>query len=55
MKLNKKRKQKGLTLEDLSSITGLSVGKLSLLERNQCNPTLMTLRRVEKVLGPVEW
>ncbi len=37
------RKRKGLTIADLSLYTGLSVGYLSNVERNQTSPTLRNL------------
>lgn len=35
-----RRKSKNLTLQQLSQLTGLSIGYLSNLERNACSPTL---------------
>lgn len=48
MKLNIKthRIRKGLTLDQLSNLTGYSKGYLSMIEINKKNPTLKTLERI---------
>jgi len=45
------RKRKGLTLEDVSKRSGLSVAVLSKIERNQTRAELETLFRLAKVFG----
>ncbi len=45
------RKRRGLTLEDVSSRSGLSIAVLSKLERNQSRAELETLYRLAKVFG----
>ncbi len=40
------RQQKGLTLHQLSGLTGLSVGMISQVERGITDPSLETLRRI---------
>lgn len=45
------RKQKGLTLQQLSEKSGLSIGYLSNLERNVNSPTIEYLQRICEVLN----
>lgn len=45
------RKKKGLTIAELSLYTGLSVGYLSNVERNQTSPTLRDLGIISNSLG----
>ncbi len=40
------RKDKGLTLKELSQITGLSVGFISNIERNQNSPSVSNLQQI---------
>lgn len=40
------RKNKGKTLEELSSISGLTVNYLSLIEKGEANATLMKLEPI---------
>ncbi len=50
-KLKNLRKQKGLTLEELSSISELSKGFLSQLERGQMSPSLDNFHYLLEALG----
>ena len=45
------RQQKGLTLRDLASSTGLSIGFLSNLERDVNSPTITSLNKICNALG----
>lgn len=45
------RKEKNLTLKELSEKTGLSIGYLSNLERNISSPTLEYMQRICEILG----
>lgn len=45
------RKEKKLTLKTLSKITGVSISFLSQVERNKCNLTLETLRKISDALN----
>lgn len=44
-----------MTLERLSSLTGISNGYLSLLERGHYKITKKTRKKLEKVLGKIDW
>lgn len=44
------RKQKGYTLKQVAELTGYSVGYISLLERNQKQPSLTALRKIAACL-----
>jgi len=44
------RRDKGLTLQQVADITGLSVPYLSQVENDQGNPTLLSLRRIAAAL-----
>lgn len=44
------RKRKGMTLQQLSTATGLSIGYLSNLERNTNSPTLVNLQKICEAL-----
>ncbi|MGL4282020.1 MAG: helix-turn-helix domain-containing protein [Albidovulum sp.] len=46
-----RRRQKSITLQDLSARSGVSVGYLSQLERDNATPTLGTLAQIAKALG----
>lgn len=46
-----RRRQKSITLQDLSDRSGVSVGYLSQLERDNATPTLGTLAQIAKALG----
>jgi transcriptional regulator with XRE-family HTH domain len=50
-KISKIRKEKGLTLRDLSEYTGFSVGFLSNLETGKSSPTVNDLQWVAEILG----
>jgi transcriptional regulator with XRE-family HTH domain len=45
------RQQKGLTLNQLASLTGMSVGMISQVERGITDPSLETLRRISDAFG----
>lgn len=45
------RRDKGMTLQQLSEATGLSIGYLSNLERNTNNPTLVNIQKICEALG----
>ncbi len=45
------RKSKGITLQQMSGATGLSIGYLSNLERNMCSPTLQNVQKICEVFG----
>ncbi len=45
------RKRRGLTLEEVAALSGLSIAVLSKLERNQSRAELETLYRLAKVFG----
>ena len=45
------RKSKMLTISDLALYTGLSVGYLSNVERNQTSPTIVNLSKICRALG----
>ena len=49
--IKKARKRKGLTISELSLYTGLSVGYLSNVERNQTSPTLRNLNLICNSIG----
>jgi transcriptional regulator with XRE-family HTH domain len=49
--LRELRKRRNLTINELSSLCGVSYVALSKLERNQGNPELKTLDRISKSLG----
>ncbi|MEM7169954.1 MAG: cupin domain-containing protein [Pseudomonadota bacterium] len=49
-KLRRLRKQKGLSLTDLSKATGISVGFLSQVERDKSNPSVKTLHDISRAL-----
>ncbi|MCL6450181.1 MAG: XRE family transcriptional regulator [Acetobacteraceae bacterium] len=44
------RKAKGLTLQEVSRLTGLSVGFLSQVEHSQSTPSLASLRKIAEAL-----
>lgn len=45
------RKKKGYTLKQVAELTGYSVGYISMLERNQKQPSLTALRKIASCLG----
>jgi transcriptional regulator with XRE-family HTH domain len=45
------RKEKKLTLQDISNVTDLSLGYLSKLERNLSSPNIVNLHKICKALG----
>jgi transcriptional regulator with XRE-family HTH domain len=45
------RKARGLTLTDLADASGLSIGYLSLLERDRATPSIKALHAVSRALG----
>jgi transcriptional regulator with XRE-family HTH domain len=49
--LQRLRLARGLTLEDLSRIAGVSKSMLSQIERNQANPTVAVVWRLSNALG----
>lgn len=49
--IRKRRKQLGLTLQQLCDVAGLSVGYLSQVERENATPTLGTLAQIAEGLG----
>jgi transcriptional regulator with XRE-family HTH domain len=50
------RKARGLTLTDLGEKSGLSIGYLSLLERNRATPSIKALHAVSRALGvTISW
>ncbi|MCS7202576.1 MAG: helix-turn-helix transcriptional regulator [Dictyoglomus sp.] len=49
-KIRKIRKQKNLTLEELSKKTGLSLSYISLIERGLKNPSLKALEKIAECL-----
>lgn len=44
------RKNKSITLQQLSDETGLSIGYISQIERNLVDPSLSSLRKISKSL-----
>jgi transcriptional regulator with XRE-family HTH domain len=50
------RKARGLTLSDLAEASGLSIGYLSLLERDKATPSINALHAISRALGvTVSW
>ncbi|MEK9199468.1 helix-turn-helix domain-containing protein [Ureibacillus sp. 179-F W5.1 NHS] len=49
-RLRKIRKKKKMTLKTLSELTGVSISFLSQVERNKCNVTLESLRKISDAL-----
>lgn len=45
------RKEQRLSLKELAQLTGLSVGYLSMLERNVKDPSIGSLRKISRVLN----
>lgn len=45
------RQKAGMTLQDVARSAGVSIGYLSLIERDQATPTLTTLDRIAQALG----
>ncbi len=50
-KIREVRLERGLTLNELSEMTGLTAGYLSQLERNIIEPSLSSLRKISMALG----
>ncbi|HOJ52081.1 MAG TPA: XRE family transcriptional regulator [Syntrophales bacterium] len=50
-RIKKLRTEKGITLDELSSMTGFSKGYLSRVEKSEKAPPVSTLGRVARVLG----
>ena len=44
------RKQRGMTLEELSAKTGIAAAHLSLIERDKRDPSIQTLNKIAKAL-----
>ena len=44
------RKNKNITLQELSDNTGLSIGYISQIERNLVDPSLSSLRKISQYL-----
>ncbi len=49
-KINDLRKQRNITIKELSSMTGLSIGFISNLERNQNSPSISNLQLICQAL-----
>ena len=49
--INRLRKEKQLTLDQLAAVCGVSKSMLSQIERNETNPTLATVWRLSEALG----
>jgi len=49
--INRLRKEKHLTLDQLAAVCGVSKSMLSQIERNETNPTLATVWRLSEALG----
>jgi transcriptional regulator with XRE-family HTH domain len=45
------RKSKGITLQEMSNRTGISLNHLSQIERGRTNPSIGTLKKITDVLG----
>jgi transcriptional regulator with XRE-family HTH domain len=50
MNMKEKRKQKKITLDQLSAITKISKGDLSKIENGKGNPTIKTYRKIAAAL-----
>lgn len=49
--LREAREIRGLSLQHVSDITGITKASLSLLENGHGNPTMTTLRRIARAIG----
>ncbi|RED54252.1 helix-turn-helix domain-containing protein [Aestuariispira insulae] len=49
--INKLRKERQMTLDQLASVSGVSKSMLSQIERDETNPTLATIWRLAEALG----
>ena len=45
------RKNKNITIQEMSDKTGLSIGYISQVERNLVDPSLSSLRKISSTLG----
>jgi transcriptional regulator with XRE-family HTH domain len=45
------RKSRGITLQELSNRTGISVNHLSQIERAKTNPSIATIKKITDILG----
>lgn len=52
LKLKEMRQQRGLSLGQLSELTGLSKSMLSDIENGRSSPTIKTVNKLARVLGP---
>ena len=50
-RIHKIREEKGLTIKDVSLMSGTAVSLISQIENNKANPSLSTLRAIAKALG----
>jgi len=50
-RLHKMRKARRLTLQDASTLTGVSASAFSKIERNELSPTISTMQRIAEGLG----
>jgi len=50
-RLHKLRKARRLTLQDASTLTGVSASAFSKIERNELSPTISTMQRIAEGLG----
>jgi transcriptional regulator with XRE-family HTH domain len=50
MNIKEKRKEKGVTLDQLAEKTGINKGRLSRIEHEKANPTVDTLKKIAKAL-----
>jgi len=50
-RLHKLRKARSLTLQDASTLTGVSASAFSKIERNELSPTISTMQRIADGLG----
>lgn len=55
MDLKAARAKKGITQSELSRLTDISTVSLSRYEQGHSVPSPITRKRIESVIGPVEW
>ena len=53
--VNVAREVKGMTIQDVSKATGISISHLSLIENSRRNPSLSTASRIANALGVELW